>query len=276
MQLISFIKVSLLTGGILFFSCLSAQELYVFSEPASNMPSHSVSAKLSGKFVKGMNAGQFRQRYSPEVMLGLNKSWMLHGAATFSDMYTSNLRWESARVYAKYRFLSLDEVHRHFRMAAFAEFAHSVNDVHFDELSLEGDQSGMQGGVILTQLWNKLAVSSTLSYINVTSKEPKSFPGDFPNQAFNYSLSAGYLVLPVSYTSFKQTNLNIYAELLGQRALDMRRYSVDLAPAVQLIFNSNAKLNVGYRFQLNGNMNRMAEQGWLVSFERTFLNALKK
>jgi hypothetical protein len=276
MQLISFIKVSLLTGGILFFSCLSAQELYVFSEPASNMPSHSVSAKLSGKFVKGMNAGQFRQRYSPEVMLGLNKSWMLHGAATFSDMYTSNLRWESARVYAKYRFLSLDEVHRHFRMAAFAELAHSVNDVHFDELSLEGDQSGMQGGVILTQLWNKLAVSSTLSYINVTSKEAKSFSGDYPNQAFNYSLSAGYLVLPVSYTSFKQTNLNIYAELLGQRALDMRRYSVDLAPAVQLIFNSNAKLNAGYRFQLNGNMNRMGERGWLVSFERTFLNALKK
>jgi hypothetical protein len=49
-----------------------------------------------------------------------------------------------------------------------------------------------------------------------------------------------------------------------------------MAPALQFIFNSNAKLNVGYRFQLAGNMNRMANNSWLVSFERTFLNALKQ
>jgi hypothetical protein len=49
-----------------------------------------------------------------------------------------------------------------------------------------------------------------------------------------------------------------------------------MAPAIQLIFNSNTKLNMGYRFQLDGNMQRMAKSSWLISLERTFLNALKK
>ncbi len=64
--------------------------------------------------------------------------------------------------------------------------------------------------------------------------------------------------------------------MLGQQILDKKLFFVDLAPAVQFIFNSNAKLNVGYRFQLNGNMHRMAEKQWLVSFEYVFLNALRK
>ena len=77
-------------------------------------------------------------------------------------------------------------------------------------------------------------------------------------QAMNYSLSAGYLLLPREYTDYKQTNVNIYTELLAQQSLERKAYYVDLAPAVQFIFNSNAKLNIGYRFQLKGDMLR----GW--------------
>jgi len=55
----------------------------------------------------------------------------------------------------------------------------------------------------------------------------------------------------------------------------MKKYVVDFAPGIQFIFNSNAKLNIGYRYQLSGNMYRMAEKSWLVSFERTFLGAWK-
>ena len=106
------------------------------------------------------------QRYTPEVMFGINKKWMVHFASTFSDMYTTNLRWESARTYLKYRFYSDDEVHRHFRMAAFGEYSYSRNVGIFDDIGIEGDQSGVQGGVILTQLWNKLAISSTVSYLH--------------------------------------------------------------------------------------------------------------
>ena len=260
--------------GILPF--ISAQELYVFTEPASNMPSRSISAKISGKWLKGIHSNRLEQRYMPEVMFGVHKNWMLHVGASFSDMYSNRTKWESAKLYAKYRVLSIDEVHRHFRVAAFAELSYSENPVFYDELSLEGDQSGAQAGVILTQLWNKLAVSSTVSYVQVLTGKPESSAANYPYQAVNYSVSGGYLLLPRAYTNFKQTNLNIYAEILGQRAVDLRRYYVDFAPALQLIFNSNAKLNFGYRFQLTGNMHRMAEKSWLVSFERTFLNGLKR
>lgn len=253
-----------------------AQELYVFTEPASNMPAKSISAKWSTKLVKSIHNDRVEQRHTPELMLGLNKNWMVHVGGTFSDMYSSNVRWESARLYAKYRFLSFDDVHQHFRAAAFGEVTHSVNPAYYEEVSLDGDQSGLMGGIVLTQLWQKLAISSSVSYARVTTKKPKYIEEAYPWKALNYTLSAGYLVLPREYTSYGQTNLNVYVELLGQQTLDRKQHYLDLAPALQLIFNSNAKLNIGHRFQLNSDMHRMAEKSWLVSFEYVFLNALKK
>lgn len=274
MKLTGFIKASLLVGGMLYFLPLFSQELYVFTEPASNMPSKSLSIKLTGKLAERREPGKLLQRYTPEIMFGLNKKGMLHLAPTFSNMYSANQRWESARMYAKYRFLSNDEVHKHFRMAAFGELAYSRNRAVFDEVSIDGDLSGLQGGVVATQLVNKLALSATGSFTRTLPGNKNGSSLNVSRQAVNYSVSAGFLVLPVNYTSFRQTNLNIYAELLGQQAVDMKKYFVDFAPAVQLIFNSNAKLNVGYRFQVDGNMNRMANRSWLISFERTFFGAL--
>lgn len=263
----------LMTGHV-----LTAQELYVFSEPASNVPAKSVSVKYTGKFLKSSHNDRIEQRHMPEVMLGLSKEWMLRASTTMSDMYSSNLRWESAKLYTKYRFLSNDDVHKHFRMAAFAEASYSRNDMMYDELSLDGDQSGIQGGLILTQLWDKLAISSTLGYLQVIQRQPPLHHvgmEKFPEQAFNYSLSAGYLLLPRHYTSYKQTNVNLYAELLGQQTLDNKKFYVDFAPAIQFIINSTAKLNAGYRIQLNSDMNRMAQNRLQLSFEYVFLNALK-
>ena len=96
--------------------------------------------------------------------------------------------------------------------------------------------------------YRKDCISSTASFLRVLEHKSRC-PATFPDKAVNYTLSAGYLVLPVRYTNFNQTNLNVYAELLGQ-AVGMKKYNIDLAPAVQLIFNSNSKLNLGYRLQL--------------------------
>lgn len=271
MKLLSMVITFLLVGAMLSDKNLHAQELYVFSEPASNMPAHSVSTKASGKFVKNRISDKIEQRYSPELMFGINKHWMLHGALSFSDMYSSAMRLESGRAYAKYRFYSDDAVHRHLRMALFGEASHSRNKKVYDELSLEGDQSGLQAGIIVTQLLNKLAVSSSLSYIYTTTERLKNIPDPRAYEGYNYSLSAGYLLFPLSYTDFRQTNMNIYGELIGQRSTDKSRYFVDFAPAVQFIFNSNLKLNLGYRFQLAGNMLRMGDRGGLIALERTFL-----
>ena len=275
MKMKSFIKTSLLAGGTLFLLNANAQELFIFTEPASNMPSHSISGKVTGKYSKHPEATNYMQRYAPEIMFGLNKKWMAHFSSTFSDMYSNNVRWESVKTYLKYRFLSNDEVHKHFRMAGFGEYSYSRNTAIYDDISIEGDQSGFQGGLIMTQLWNKLAVSSTISYLQTIKNKNIEIDVFIPGKSFNYTVSAGYLVFPFNYTSFKQTNFNVYAELLGQRALDMKKYVVDFAPGIQFIFNSNAKLNIGYRYQISGNMYRMAEKSWLVSFERTFLGAWK-
>jgi hypothetical protein len=272
-----------LSAVLLLVVCIGSlqgvgQELYVFTEPASNMPAKSIAVKYGWKLLESDHSKRFEQRHSPEIMFGLSKNWMIHVSNSFSDMYSSGVRWESARLYAKYRFLSNDDVHKHFRMAAFAQASYSRNEANYDELSLEGDQSGIQYGVIATQLVNKLAVSATVSNVQVlqSSRWPKQSPALYPYQAIDYSVSAGYLLFPRAYTDYRQTNLNLYVELLGQKTYDLDRYYVDLAPAIQLIFNSNAKLNIGYRFELRGNMHRMAERSWMVSFERTFLNALKK
>lgn len=265
-----------IAAGLFLSTYLPAQELYVFTEPASNMPAKSIGIKQSGKWLKNSMSGRTESRHTSEVMFGVNKNLMIHGAVTFSDMYSNRMRVESYRTYAKYRFLTIDGMYSHFRMAAFAEASKSRNRSPYDELSLEGDQSGIQAGIIATQLLHKLAVSTTLS-MTESLQEGRNAPGPklVPYRAFNYSLSAGYLLFPKKYTSYEQTNLNLYVELLGQRTYDKKRYFVDLAPAAQLIFNSQAKLNLGYRFQLGGDMMRMADKSWMLSFEWLFLNAFK-
>lgn len=257
-----------------------AQELYPYTEPASNMPAKSMSLKLGAMYGRGVLGNRIGQRYSPEIMFGLNKKWMLHAALSFSDMYETFFYYESARVYAKYRFLSKDGVHKHFRMAAFATAAYSRNHLQHNELNLLGDHSGLQAGIIATQLWNKLAISATISETEVFDwkRWDQIWSQQYAFEALNYSLSAGYLVLPRDYKNYNQTNLNIYAELLGGRNLDWKyeKYYLDLAPSVQLIFKSTSKLNLGYRFQLKSDIYRNMKNSWMVSYEYIFLNALQK
>ena len=264
---------------ILLFPLLAgAQELYVFTEPASNMPARSVSFKVTGRYPDSKLNNYFKQRYIPEVMLGISKNWMVHISGSMSDYYSIKLRPESIKGYIKYRFLSNDEVHRHFRMASFLEASYSRNPVLYDEFTLDGDLSGVQTGLIATQLINKLAVSATASYMKGISKEPLHHhdgEGDHLSM-FNYSLSAGYLLLPKNYTSYGQTNVNIYLELLGSKGIGHTHYFVDLAPAFQIIFNSATKINAGARFQLSGNMIRVGERTYQLAVEHTILNVFRK
>lgn len=256
------------------------QELYVYTDPASNIPGKSMAAKLSANYnTAQLPYDRFMQRYLLEAQAGISKKMMVKAGTGFANVHTDNFRWESVYLYGKYRFLSKDESHKHFRMAVFAEGAYTRSEFHFDEVGLTGDKSGVQAGVIATQLWNRFALSGTVSHTQVlhgsrNSKDILYIPSRI-YQVMGYSLSGGYLLFPLDYTDYKQTNLNLYGEILAQHGLDRRAYYVDFAPAVQLIFNSNTKLNLGYRFQVSGDMERMARNSFMVSVERTFLNALK-
>lgn len=268
---------------LVFFFVLgkvNGQELYVFTEPASNMPAHSISAKLTDYFVtRNKIYSRFSQRFMPQAMFGFSKKFMVHIGATISNMHTTGFRYESFNLYAKYRFFSHDEIHKHFRMAVFAEGSKTRVPFQYDEITLMGDKSGVELGLIATQLLDKLAISATIAHTEVLDRSRKSDVIYVPARAYqsmNYTVSAGYLLFPKKYTNYRQVNINLYTELLAEQTLNIKKHCVDLAPAVQFIFNSNAKLNMGYRFQVSGNMTRMSTNSWLISFERTFLNALKR
>lgn len=264
---------------ILFICSLTvnAQELYVFTNPASNVPAKSLNVLGAVKLLKDQQSKSITQRSTVGLSLGVNKKLMIEGLTSFSNMYMTNFRWESAGVYAKYRFFSHDDVHKHFRAALLGRLAYSRNDWMYDEVDFGGDQSGWQLGLVTTQLLHKLAVSATGSFNRVLYFEKdKSLQPPVRNTA-DFSLSVGYLVLPKQYKSYQQTNLNVYFELLAQKSIDNNRYYVDAAPALQFIFNSTTKLNFGTRFELSGNMHRMASpaNSYLISVEHTILNALK-
>ncbi len=265
---------------LLASSNVGAQELFVFSEPASNMPAKSISVKLTHHFIDfDKRYGRASHRFMPQVMFGINKKLMVHVGGTFANMHTTDFKYESASLYAKYRFLSKDEIHKHFRMAVFADASTTKAPFHYDEITLMGDKSGVETGLIATQLWHKLALSGTVSHTQVLDKSRNDKVIYVPErnyQAMNYSLSAGYLLFPKEYTDYKQMNLNLYTEILAQQTLDQKKHYIDFAPALQFIFNSNFKINIGYRFQASGNMERMATNSWQVSVEQTFLNWLDR
>lgn len=251
---------------------ISAQELYVFTEPASNMPSKSLGVRLTNE---GMFSPDFRSRSIGEVMVGLNKNLMFHVQGFLSDM-DGRYRLEGGSLYAKYRFLSIDEAQSHFRGAAFGRISTSKRPGYSEDINLEGDNSGWQGGLIFTQLIHKLALSATVGYsqsFESKSKANTNFPQ--ADQMLNYSLSSGYLLLPFVYKNYNQPNFNLYVELLGKTNPANGRSYVDLAPAVQLILNSKTRIDLGYRFQLSGNMNdRYLKNMYLARVEFNFFNLL--
>lgn len=251
----------------------NAQELYVFTEPASNMPARSLGIRLTNE---GIFSGQKMNRTIPELMLSFNKKLMLHGQAFLSDM-DGNYRLEGGSVYAKYRFLSLDESQRHFRMAAYGRLSTSKRPLLTQDINLEGDNSGAQAGIVATQLLHKLALSANLSYMQAFVQDDRVMEGtQRPDGLIAYSLSSGYLVLPVHYKNYNQPNFNVYFEILGKTNPANGRSYVDFAPAIQMILNSRTRIDLGYRFQAAGGMeNRYNKNMYLIRAEFNFFNALK-
>ena len=264
-------KTILLAFCLTALACTAfAQELYVNTEPASNMAARSLGIRLENQ---GFFSPQFKNRTTLEAMYGASGKLMVHGAAYLSDFYQPGQRFEGGSFYAKYRFLSQDTIQAHFRGAVFGKAAISRNPYTMQEIALEGDNTGLQGGVIFTKLMHKLALSGSASYLRGLDN-----PGNNgakimgARNAVAYTLSAGYLLLPKNYTSYNQVNVNLYAELLGKSNPGYGQSFLDIAPAVQFIFNSVCRLDFSYRAPLHNNMQRNSANMYLVRFEYNFFN----
>lgn len=276
---------------------INAQELYIFSDPASNAPAKSIVPRINNMIMPMEHSSDISYRISPEVMIGYNKNLMFRANAYASNMFGNQFKFEGASIYAKYRFLSNDDMHKHFRMAAFGKVSASNNPYFINhtiqhttsggthtenvklttqELNLEGNHSGVQYGIIATQLVNKTAISLAASSIHkMNNLNDHQMLAGSPRGAFHSILSAGYLMFPRKYDNYKQMNFNIYGEVITQKSYTGNYYFVDAAPGIQFIFNSISRLDLGYRIQVAGNMDRFSKNQFLVKFEYNFLNALK-
>jgi hypothetical protein len=246
-----------------------AQELYVNTEPASNMARNSLGVRFENQ---GYFNPDFKNRSTLEVMYGASKNWMLHASAYVSDFYQQKQHLDGFSAYAKYRFFSVDSVQKHFRGAAFIKASTINNPIINQEIALEGDRSGLQSGLVFTQLLHKLALSGSVSYLRGLDNQQSQVPIGFAKDAVAYTLSSGYLLFPKNYSNYDQTNVNLYLELLGKTNPSYRQSYLDAAPAVQFIFNSVFRVDLSYRTPIYNGMTRNSQNMYLVRLEYNFFN----
>ena len=251
-----------------------AQELYVYTEPASNMAAKSVGFRLTNNFARIQGSNQFRYTAAPEVMVAVSRAFMLHGEA-FIGNRVGNLRLNGGSLYGKFRFLSKDEVHSHFRMAAYMRASISNLPIHQQAIDLQGMNTGTEAGLVATKLNGRLALSASASHLYAADNadENNFHYGRKNRNAIGYTFSAGRLMLPKEYTSYDQTNINLMTELLGQTNLATGDSFLDLAASLQFIIRSRMRVDVGYRFALIKDLSRTSTDGALVRLEYNIFNA---
>jgi len=159
-------------------------------------------------------------------------------------------------------------------MAIWSRIAVNNADIHQEEIELNGHNSGIRLGLTGTQLLHKTALSSTVSYQKALSNFRNAFTQDYSTDAVDYTFSIGQLMLPKQYKNFNQTNVNLMVEMLGQNHLENGESFLDIAPVIQFIIKSKARLDIAYRRQLYSTMYRTQPNGIIVNFQYNIFNGV--
>lgn len=298
-----FVKKLLVISLLLLSGVAAGQELFPLSEPASNIPKAALGVRLFSETYKEVN--QWRNMTGLRLMYGVTPRLSVYLTGIASNHHGNKLpvefpfhntpergarypyKFNGAHLYAKYRFLSHDGEHNHFRMAAYGEGTYVRTTHHETEPDLEmGDNTGAGLGLITTYLRHKFAVSLTAGAIFPTvyegkSPDPIEVLPDVPvrvqyGKALTYSLSFGYLLWPRKYTSYDQVNINLYLELQGKAfqaakvnifsgqpneyflaqsrypAALQKGYYLDVSPGIQFILKSNLRVDFSATFSSLG------------------------
>ena len=255
------------------FGCISqAQELFLVTEPASNVPTNSLCFGI-GNFIGNQNSSsEIMYQTTPEMTYGVSKNIMVRVNA-FLNNNTNDYGFKGANLYTKYRFLSQDDINSHFRMAAFGKISTIKAPVFQEAIDLNGNNSGMQIGIVATKLIHKTALNASLSYEKAwDNSDSYPFPEEFSDSAISYSLSFGQLLSPKVYTSFKQTNINFMLEAIGQTKTESGHSYLDLVPVLQLVVRSNSRIDFAYRKELISSVNRNVSNAFILNYKYTFYN----
>ena len=249
-----------------------SQELFVVTDPASNVPANSLGVNVMQSLFKEKFEEGYNYHFMPEVTYGLNKNLMFRGTAFISNR-SNTIVTEGGGIMAKYRFYSSDDLNSHFRMAAYGRYSINNADIHQEQLETWGHNTGFETGIIATKLIKKVAISSSVSFEKAFDNKPNyEFPSTIGNNATNFTFSVGKLMYPKKYTNYKQTNINLMIELVGQTINENGKSFLDIVPAIQFIFNSQARIDVAYRQQLVNSMVRSAPNGVYFNLYYTFFN----
>ncbi|MGZ3884925.1 MAG: hypothetical protein ACXVPD_12270, partial [Bacteroidia bacterium] len=220
----------LILSCFFFYYPSSSQELFPLTEPASNIPKGVIGVRLfnqtyqEGPAIRGMDALRVMYGLLPRLTLMATATTSNHHGADFpanlaththsgtqttysTGSYVVGIHYpyqfNGVSFYAKFRFISRDGQNTHFRMTAYG--AYSLLNVAHDEAepNLLDDTKGFGGGLIVTYLKNRFAVSLTGGAII-----PGSHTGTVPDpygtgaiqtvvqygRAAEYDLSFGYLL----------------------------------------------------------------------------------
>ena len=252
-----------------------SQELFMVTDPASNIPANTLIVRVMQSVFKEQIKTGYNYHAMPEITYGITKNLMVR-STLFVSTRSNTLITEGASFYAKYRFFSTDDINSHFRMAAFGRYSFNKADIHQEEIEIMGHNTGFEMGLVATQLIKKVAISSTISFEKAFDNKPDYvFPTNQGDNATNYTLSIGKLMYPKQYTSYKQTNINLMLEFLGQTINQNGKSYLDVVPSIQFIINSQARIDLGYRQQLYNSMLRSAPNGVYFNLEYNFFNAFK-
>lgn len=268
------------------------QELFPATEPASTMPKGVAGARFLYESYKELPSNRTRYWGGLRLMYGVTGRLTVMMTGTGSNhhlkKFPADLRnyfinhhqitfkpnpflIEGVHVYAKYRWFSKDEQHKHLRLAFYAE-AGKAFVPHDEAEPLLGDNTGFGGGVIGTKLHNRFALSLTCGYTHPLAYVDKAQQINFKSgNSWHYNLSLGYRLAPVRYSSYKNLNVNLYVEFINKsydaakmtvkgqnfdfdifqnydpliyKGLIENRYS-EIRPSVQFIFNSNNRIDIG-------------------------------
>lgn len=261
---------------VMFFLSISCkgQELFSMTDPASNIASGSIAFRVDNLIMDEINTSKINYHLIPGVLVGISKKLMLRGSTFFSNR-SKQFKNEGGSIYARYRFLSNDAIQKHFRMAVFGTISFNNSDIHQEEINMYGHNTGFEAGIVATQLLHKVALSSTVSIVKASDNgvNNKYVYGLNNSRAVNYSFSAGKLMLPTEYRDYRQTNINLMAETLCQVNTGSGKYYFDIASTVQFIFNSESRIDIGFRKQISSNLLRTAPNGFFIRIEHVLFNA---
>ncbi len=262
---------------LLLASSLKAQELFIQTEPASNMPVGRFGLRIASD---SWNTSRgVATRIGAEVMYGISKELMVHGQI-YGSHAISAVELETYGAYLKYRFYADDDFKYHFRMAAFGQLLLGSQHSSMPEFTFKGSGPTAATGVIATLLENHTALSTTIGFDHALSDIERSDMSYKNISGVSASLSAGYLLFPSHYTNYSDINVNIYAEVLSSHSwydhlmngsmTAEKGTAVLFAPGVQLIVNSVLRIDLSYSTLLSTTYSERRPNSLLGRLEYNF------